>query len=217
MRTDSVNLSGQAIAAASDYIKRLYGTEYSTVRKFKTKSAGAQEAHEAIRPTDITRESVGGSDYDQKLYDLIRRRTLASQMSPAKLENTTIKISFGDKAVEFTAKGSVIVFDGFLRVYGGGKQDDILPTLALADTLALASAEARQTFNRPPARYTEGTLVKKLEELGIGRPSTYAPTISTVQKRGYVLKEDRNGVERSYQELTLRLGVIKAEIKKQIT
>ena len=140
MRTDSFNLSSQAIAASADYIKRLYGIEYSHVRKFKTKSAGAQEAHEAIRPTDITRESVSGSDYDQRLYDLIRRRTLASQMAPAKLENTTITIGINDGEKQnnssktndklvFEAKGQVVLFDGFLRVYGGGKDDTILPTV----------------------------------------------------------------------------------------
>lgn len=217
MRTDSVNLSGQAIAAATDYIKRLYGADYSTVRKFKTKSAGAQEAHEAIRPTDITRESVGG-EYDQKLYDLIRRRTLASQMSPAKIEKTVITINFGNKELVFEAKGEVIIFDGFLRVYGGGKQDpDTLPTLAVADTLDLASAEARQTFNRPPARFTEGTLVKKLEELGIGRPSTYATIINTIQSRGYAVRGESEGVEREVIVLTKYSNTVDKEIVTEKT
>ena len=208
MRTDSVNLSSQAIAASADYIKRLYGIEYSHVRKFKTKSAGAQEAHEAIRPTDITRESVSGSDYDQRLYDLIRRRTLASQMAPAKLGNTTITISVNngeekqnnssktnDKLV-FEAKGQVVLFDGFLHVYGGGKDDTILPAVKSGDQLQRHSVEARQVFARPPARYTEGTLVKKLEELGIGRPSTYATIMNTIQTRGYAEKGDSEGTPR---------------------
>ena len=196
MRTDSVNLSGQAIASATDFIKRLYGPDYSTVRKFKTKSASAQEAHEAIRPTDITRETVTSDERDQKLYDLIRRRTLASQMSPAKLEKTTISIDIqGNDTLRFEAKGEVITFDGFLRVYGGGK-DEILPKLHSGDTLETHEVTARQTFARPPARYTEGSLVKKLEDLGIGRPSTYATIIDTVQTRGYVEKGDSEGQTR---------------------
>ena len=196
MRTDSVNLSGQAIASATDFIKRLYGPDYSTVRKFKTKSASAQEAHEAIRPTDITRETVTSNEYDQKLYDLIRRRTLASQMSAAKLEKTTISIDIqGNDKLHFEAKGEVITFDGFLRVYGGGK-DELLPKLHIGDTLETHDITARQTFARPPARYTEGSLVKKLEDLGIGRPSTYATIIDTVQTRGYVEKGDSEGQPR---------------------
>ena len=196
MRTDSVNLSGQAIASATDFIKRLYGPDYSTVRKFKTKSASAQEAHEAIRPTDITRETVTSNEYDQKLYDLIRRRTLASQMSAAKLEKTTISIDIqGNDKLHFEAKGEVITFDGFLRVYGGGK-DELLPKLHTGDTLEAHDITARQTFARPPARYTEGSLVKKLEDLGIGRPSTYATIIDTVQTRGYVEKGDSEGQPR---------------------
>ena len=196
MRTDSVNLSGQAIASATDFIKRLYGPDYSTVRKFKTKSASAQEAHEAIRPTDISRETVTSNEYDQKLYDLIRRRTLASQMSAAKLEKTTISIDIqGNDKLHFEAKGEVITFDGFLRVYGGGK-DELLPKLHTGDTLETHDITARQTFARPPARYTEGSLVKKLEDLGIGRPSTYATIIDTVQTRGYVEKGDSEGQPR---------------------
>ena len=202
MRTDSVNLSGQAIAAATDFIKRLYGPDYSTVRKFKTKSASAQEAHEAIRPTDITLETASNNSYDQKLYDLIRRRTLASQMSPAKLEKTTITIDIkgeklpkSKKPAQFEAKGEVITFDGFLRVYGSNK-DELLPKLQSGDEVNSHDITARQTFTRPPARYTEGSLVKKLEELGIGRPSTYATIIDTVQTRGYVEKGDSEGQPR---------------------
>ena len=224
MRTDSVNLSSQAIAASADYIKRLYGIEYSHVRKFKTKSAGAQEAHEAIRPTDITRESVSGSDYDQRLYDLIRRRTLASQMAPAKLENTTITISINDGEKQnnssktndklvFEAKGQVVLFDGFLRVYGGGKDDTILPTVKSGDQLQRHSVEARQVFARPPARYTEGTLVKKLEELGIGRPSTYATIMNTIQTRGYAEKGDSEGIPRD----VILLQLIDNKVEREIT
>ena len=228
MRTDSVNLSSQAIAASADYIKRLYGIEYSHVRKFKTKSAGAQEAHEAIRPTDVTRESVSGSDYDQHLYDLIRRRTLASQMAPAKLENTTITISINDgekqnnssKANDklvFEAKGQVVLFDGFLRVYGGGKDDTILPTVKSGDQLQRHSVEARQVFARPPARYTEGTLVKKLEELGIGRPSTYATIMNTIQTRGYAEKGDSEGIPRDVILLQLIDNKVEREIIQEKT
>ena len=165
MRTDSVNLSRQAIAASRTYITQHFGADYSHSRTFTTKSAGAQEAHEAIRPTDIARESVAGSSYDQKLYDLIRRRTLASQMAAAKLENTTITISIdstqlrSEKTLVFEAKGQTVLFDGFLRVYGG-KDSTILPSVSQHTTLELTQAEARQVFARPPARYTEGTLVK---------------------------------------------------------
>ena len=228
MRTDSVNLSSQAIATSADYIKRLYGIEYSHVRKFKTKSAGAQEAHEAIRPTDITRESVSGSDYDQRLYDLIRRRTLASQMAPAKLENTTITISINDEEKQnssgktndklvFEAKGQVVLFDGFLRVYGGGKDDTILPTVKSGDQLQRHNVEARQVFARPPARYTEGTLVKKLEELGIGRPSTYATIMNTIQTRGYAEKGDSEGVPRDVVLLQLIDNKVEREIVQEKT
>lgn len=233
MRTDSTNLSGQAIAAAKDFITRAFGPEYSQVRQFKTKNASAQEAHEAIRPTDMSVEKASSNEYDQKLYALIRNRTLASQMAPAKLENTTVTISIlradGSNVVfealspspasqqetrdsnttarngdilTFEAKGQVIIFDGFLKVYGGGKKDpDILPELSTGDMLALREATARQVFARPPARYTEGSLVKKLEELGIGRPSTYATIIDTVQTRGYVVKGDGEGTPRDIIEL----------------
>ncbi|QQS21497.1 type I DNA topoisomerase [Candidatus Saccharibacteria bacterium] len=216
MRTDSVNLSGQAIAAAADFIKRLYGVDYSTVRKFKTKSAGAQEAHEAIRPTDITRESVSGNDYDQKLYDLIRRRTLASQMSPAKLEKTTVSIAISTSKAVFEAKGEVVVFDGFLRVYGG-KDDTLLPPLSKGDTLSRYSVEARQVFARPPARYSEGALVKKLEELGIGRPSTYATIINTVQTRGYVERGENEGTPRDVVVLQLLESGVDREVVQEKT
>lgn len=216
MRTDSVNLSGQAIAAAKEYITRLYGHDYSTVRKFKTKNSSAQEAHEAIRPTDMAREQVSGNEYDQKLYDLIRRRTLASQMSPAKLENTTITVTISTREEVFEAKGQVIIFDGFLRVYGTSKEE-ILPDLAAHDTLNLYSVEARQIFARPPARYTEGSLVKKLEELGIGRPSTYATIMDTIQTRGYVERGESEGTPRDVIVLSLLDGELDREIVQEKT
>lgn len=218
MRTDSVNLSGQAIAAAADYIKRLYGHEYSQVRKFKTKSASAQEAHEAIRPTDMAREDVSGDSYEQKLYDLIRRRTLASQMAPAKTENTTVTINISTGKKVFTAKGQVITFDGFLRVYNiATKDEDILPPVQSGETLQTYSVEARQVFARPPARYTEGSLVKKLEELGIGRPSTYATIINTVQTRGYVERGESEGTPRDVIVLQLIDGSVEREVQQEKT
>ena len=197
MRTDSVNLSKQALAAAASHIKSAYGDSYSQVRAFKTKNSSAQEAHEAIRPTDMALERAASNEYDQKLYDLIRRRTLASQMAPAQLEKTTVTITVSTRDESFEAKGEVIVFDGFLRVYGGSKKDaDILPAVTDGDTLTLQEASARQVFARPPARFSEGSLVKKLEDLGIGRPSTYATIIDTVQTRGYVEKGDGEGTPR---------------------
>lgn len=218
MRTDSVNLSGLAIAAAADYIKRLYGHEYSHVRKFKTKSAGAQEAHEAIRPTDISREDVSGDSYEQKLYDLIRRRTLASQMAPAKTENTMATITISSGKQVFTAKGQVITFDGFLRVYNiATKDEDILPPLQSGEDVQAFQVEARQVFNRPPARYTEGSLVKKLEELGIGRPSTYATIINTIQTRGYVERGDGEGNPRDIIVLQLIDGSVEREVQTEKT
>ena len=197
MRTDSVNLSDQAVASAATYIKEAFGPEYVEVRKFKTKNASAQEAHEAIRPTNMALEKGSSNEYDQKLYDLIRRRTLASQMAPAKLEKTTVTITISSRMEKFEVKGEVVIFDGFLRVYGGSKKEaELLPAMSSGDVLDLESANARQVFARPPARYTEGSLVKKLEELGIGRPSTYATIIDTVQSRGYVEKGEGEGKER---------------------
>ncbi|MCX6728749.1 MAG: type I DNA topoisomerase [Candidatus Saccharibacteria bacterium] len=218
MRTDSVTLSGQAIASAANYIKKQFGDKYSQVRAFKTKSAGAQEAHEAIRPTDISRESASSNAYDQKLYDLIRRRTLASQMASAKLEKTvvTIKITPGDQV--FEAKGEVILFDGFLKVYGGSKKDaEILPKVKTDDILVLNTATARQVFDRPPARYSEGSLVKKLEDLGIGRPSTYATIINTVQVRGYAVKGENEGNPRDVICLQLQSDKITRDIETEKT
>lgn len=216
MRTDSVNLSGQAIAGATEFIKRLYGPEYSTVRKFKTKNSSAQEAHEAIRPTDMSLETASNDEYDQKLYDLIRRRTLASQMSPAKLEKTTVTITISTDKRVFEAKGEVIVFDGFLRVYGASKEE-ILPPLKAKDSLDASTIEARQVFARPPARYTEGSLVKKLEELGIGRPSTYATIIDTIQTRGYVERGEGEGEPRDVIVLQLLESGVDKEIIQEKT
>ncbi len=218
MRTDSVNLGGEAIAAAADYIKRAFGEEYSQVRKFKTKSASAQEAHEAIRPTDMSQERGSSNEYDQRLYTLIRNRTLASQMAPAKLEKTVVTIAISTAKEVFEAKGEVIIFDGFLRVYGGSKKDaDILPAVASGDTLDLKTATAKQLFARPPARYTEGALVKKLEELGIGRPSTYATIINTVQVRGYAEKGEGEGTPRDVIVYSLKDGEVVREVVQEKT
>ncbi|HET8883987.1 MAG TPA: type I DNA topoisomerase [Candidatus Saccharimonadales bacterium] len=204
MRTDSMNLGNEAIAAAANYIKSTFGEQYSQVRKFKTKSAGAQEAHEAIRPTNMAAERGSNNEYDQKLYALIRNRTLASQMAPAKLEKTVVTITISTASQIFEAKGEVIIFDGFLKVYGASKKDaDILPAVTSGDTLALQTATAKQVFARPPARYSEGSLVKKLEDLGIGRPSTYATIINTVQVRGYAEKGEGEGTPREVIVYTL--------------
>ena len=213
MRTDSVNLSKQALAAVANYIEGAYGKEYVNVRAFKTKNSSAQEAHEAIRPTDMGQEKASSNEYDQKLYDLIRRRTLASQMAPAKLEKTTVTITVSTRQEVFEAKGEVIIFDGFLRVYGGSKKDaDILPPFKSGDTPSLTQATAKQTFARPPARYSEGSLVKKLEELGIGRPSTYATIIDTVQTRGYVEKGEGEGAPRE----VIVLSTVGTEVEREI-
>lgn len=213
MRTDSVNLSGQAIASAKDFIISTFGEQYSQVRQFKTKNSSAQEAHEAIRPTDMALEVGSSNEYDQKLYNLIRNRTLASQMAPAKLEKTTVTIAISSGDKKFEAKGEVIVFDGFLKVYGGSKKEaDILPAMTSGDLLGLNEASAKQVFARPPARYTEGSLVKKLEELGIGRPSTYATIIDTVQTRGYVVRGEGEGTEREAIVLTLKQNDVNREV-----
>ena len=204
MRTDSVFLSGQFIASSQNFIKKTYGDDYSQVRSFKTKSASAQEAHEAIRPTDVSKIIVTGDEYDQKLYDLIRNRTLASQMASAKIERTTVTINISSNSHTYQAKGEVIKFDGFLRVYGGGSKDpDFLPSLRANQSVNAIKTTARQMYSRPPARYSEGSLVKKLEELGIGRPSTYATIIGTVQARGYAEKGEGEGEEREIIELNL--------------
>lgn len=208
MRTDSTTLSGQAIAAAGSYIEKHYGQQYHQVRQFKTKNSSAQEAHEAIRPTDFNNLNAGSDSQQQKLYQLIWQRALASQMAPAKIERTEVTIDISTKPEKFIAKGEVLKFDGFIKVYGGGKDDIILPDLSVGTELKVDQIKATETFTRPPARYSEASLVRKLEELGIGRPSTYAPTISTIQTRGYVEKSDLVGQERTINELTLKAGTV---------
>lgn len=222
MRTDSVNLSDQALETAKNEIIKLYGEEYSAQKQYKTKSKGAQEAHEAIRPTDLGVASTDGDRQENKLYELIWKRTISSQMSNAKLKKTVVTIDVSTCEQNFTARGEVLVFDGFLKVYMESTDDedeekkDILPPLTVGDKLKLDNIEAVERFPYPPARYTEASLVKKLEELGIGRPSTYVPTISTIQKREYVIKEDRPGIERKYSYLQLKEIKISEETKEEI-
>lgn len=202
-RTDSLNLSSEAIAAISNYIKQAFGENYVQVRRFHTKDASAQEAHEAIRPTNIAQEVAGKNDYEKKLYQLIRTRTLATQMKNAVVAKTTVDITPStDPELHFTAKGEVVIFDGFLRIYGKNK-DTLLPQLNVGDQLNVHNLIAKQTYSKPPARYTEGSLVKKLEELGIGRPSTYASIINAIQVRNYVTKGESEGTERNLQEIIL--------------
>ncbi len=211
MRTDSLNLSDQAIKEAANQIEKAYGKAYVETRKFKTKSASAQEAHEAIRPTDMSCDSVEGESNQQRLYDLIWKRTLASQMADAKIERTVASIAISTTDEKFIAKGEVLKFDGFLKVYleGTDEEDEkeeakMLPPIEEGQSLALMQCSASETFSRPPARYTEASLVKKLEEMGIGRPSTYAPTISTVQDRGYVEKKGLEAKKRSARLMVLK-------------
>ena len=214
MRTDSVNLSKEAQNAALNEIEARYGADYAQARNFRNKSKGAQEAHEAIRPTDLRRDKVA-VDYDQmRLYELIWKRTIASQMSDAKLERTVLKINADQHNETFTARGEILTFEGFLKVYLEGVDDEeeeaqgILPPVNEGDDLQLKSLVSTQRFSRPPYRFTEASLVKKLEELGIGRPSTYAPTISTVQNRGYIAKGTVEGTQRSYQQFSLENGAV---------
>jgi len=215
MRTDSVNLSNEALAAAKDAILDNYGKEYSQTRNFTGKSKGAQEAHEAIRPTDMKLQSPQLERDQAKLYELIWKRTLASQMSDAQLERTNVKIKASTHSEEFSANGEVVKFDGFLKVYlegtddeEGEEQDGMLPAMKVGEPLQNVYISATERFSRPPYRYSEASLVKKLEELGIGRPSTYAPTISTIQNRGYVEKGTVEGSERKYAQLVLEGGKV---------
>jgi DNA topoisomerase I len=217
MRTDSTNLAGMAINAAQTYITKEFGAKYSKVRQFKTKSASAQEAHEAIRPTDFRKATAGSDEQQKKLYNLIWQRTLASQMSPAEIEKTEAAITISTRPEQLVAKGEVLVFDGFLKVYGGGKDDVILPPIKTRQVLDLSSMTATQTFSRPPARFSEATLVKALEEMGIGRPSTYAPTISTIQTRGYIEKTDLEGTERMLRILEVKGERLEVREEKVIT
>ena len=226
MRTDSVNLSSLAINASKETVLSLMGKDYVKVRQFATKSKGAQEAHEAIRPTYMEKQSVEGSQQEKKLYDLIWKRTIASQMSDAELEKTTAVISISGMNDTFVATGEVIRFDGFLRVYKESYDDDaeqqedesrLLPPLKKGQTLERKEIIATERFTQHPPRYTEASLVRKLEELGIGRPSTYAPTISTIQQREYVEKGDKPGVERKYDVLTLQEDTITDQTKTELT
>lgn len=227
MRTDSVNLSDTALKAAETEIRATYGDKYHKRRQYRTKSAGAQEAHEAIRPTYFDQHAIEGDSADRRLYDLIWKRAIASQMSEAAFEKTIAKIRVSTRKEELVANGEVLKFDGFLKVYFESTDDEdvagddagntLLPPLTKGQTLGLQKMDATERFTRPPARYTEASLVKKLEELGIGRPSTYAPTISTIQNRGYVVKEDREGRQRAYRVLELEGATIHAVTKTEIT
>lgn len=217
MRTDSTTLSGFAINAAEAFIKKSYGDKYHHRRQFKTKNESAQEAHEAIRPTDFAKQTAGDDAQQQKLYNLIWQRALASQMAPAETEKTEVTIGISTRPEKLLGKGEVLKFDGFMKVYGGVKDDTILPPVEKGQKLDLASMSATETFSRSPARYSEASLVKKLEELGIGRPSTYAPTISTIQAREYVEKADLEGKERTVQTLTLIGGAVAEEDVTEIT
>jgi DNA topoisomerase-1 len=226
MRTDSVNLSETALQAAATEIKSAFGEKYHHLRLYKTKSAGAQEAHEAIRPTYFSQHTVTGDSSEQRLYELIWKRAIASQMSEALFEKTTAQISISKRNEKLIAEGEVLKFDGFLKVYLESSDEDdsddsekagMLPPLAKGQELFAKELSAIQRFSRPPARYTEASLVKKLEELGIGRPSTYAPTISTIQNRGYVVKEERDGKQRSFVAITLEKGAVTKETRTEIT
>jgi len=227
MRTDSVNLSETALDAAQQEIVSAYGDKYHQLRKYKTKNASAQEAHEAIRPTYFNNHTIDGESAEKRLYELIWKRAIASQMSEAQFEKTTAKISISSRKEELTANGEVMKFDGFLKVYLESEDDEdeaqqdgentMLPPLSRGQRLALQEMSATERFSRPPARYTEASLVKKLEELGIGRPSTYAPTISTIQNRGYVVKEEREGKVRAFRVLTLKGDSIVKENKTENT
>ncbi|MGV8093876.1 MAG: type I DNA topoisomerase [Mangrovibacterium sp.] len=225
MRTDSVNLSSLALNTAKGKILSLHGERYLKTRQYKTKSKGAQEAHEAIRPTYIDHEEISGSAQEKRLYDLIWKRTIASQMADAELERTTITIKISNSPELFQAVGEVIRFDGFLKVYmestdneeENGESKTLLPAVNVNQELRVESIQATERFSQKPPRYTEASLVKKLEEQGIGRPSTYAPIITTIQNRGYVVKEDRPGVERQFIQLTLEHNKISEKVKTEIT
>lgn len=225
MRTDSVNLSGQAIGQAKAMIINTYGEEYSKIRQYKTKSKGAQEAHEAIRPSDLNKSKISGDSSQQRLYDLIWKRTIASQMADAEVERTNIEIEISGKKEVLSAKGEVIIFDGFLKVYMESVDDEngnedtkgMLPQVRKGQKLDLFEMLAMERFTQPPTRYTEASLVKKLEELGIGRPSTYAPTISTIQKRQYVEKGENEGSKRKFQLVCLKEGKLKERIDSETT
>ncbi|MCF8334968.1 MAG: type I DNA topoisomerase [Bacteroidales bacterium] len=223
MRTDSVSLSNAAIGSAKKIIQKKFGEKYLKTRQYQTKSKGAQEAHEAIRPTYMNNMEVSGSEAERKLYNLIWKRTIASQMSSADFEKTTIKINISNDPHQFVAKGEVLIFDGFLKVYMESTDEEkeeeskgLLPEVKRGQKLSYKIIKAIERFTHHPPRYTEASLVKKLEELGIGRPSTYAPIISTVQERGYVVKEDRYGTPRNYREIVLEKSAIKEETRTEM-
>ena len=225
MRTDSVNLSELALGTSRETIVSLMGERYAKTRQYATKTKGAQEAHEAIRPTYMANQSVEGTSQEQRLYELIWKRTLASQMADAELEKTTATISISGMEDVFVAVGEVVTFDGFLRVYKESYDDDaeqesenrLLPQLVVGQQFTNREIQAVERYTQAPPRYTEASLVRKLEELGIGRPSTYAPTISTVQQRGYVEKGNREGVQRTYEVLKLTAGKIKESTRTEMT
>lgn len=223
MRTDSVNLSGDAVKSASNYIESTFGADYSKSRSYSTKSKGAQEAHEAIRPTNLANSSVEGERNQMRLYDLIWKRTIASQMSDAQLERTTAEIVISNRKEKFVAKGEMIKFDGFLKVYLEStddeteEQDGMLPNLVEGESVSSREINAIERFSKPKARYTEASLVKRLEELGIGRPSTYASTITTVQNRGYVVKGQSEGVKTPYVLLSLKDSQVEESVKTEKT
>jgi len=213
MRTDSTNLSKLALAKSREVIISEFGGKYSKTRQFKTKSKGAQEAHEAIRPAYPDTSTITGNQNEKRLYELIWKRTIASQMADAEIERTTITIAMNNSPVAFSATGEVVIFDGFLKVYAesadsenGDDEKSMIPPVKKGMQLFYDTISATQKFTLPPPRYTEASLVKKLEELGIGRPSTYAPTISTIQNRGYVMREDRPGEKRQLKIITLSKG-----------
>ncbi len=224
MRTDSVNLSSLALNTAKKEVTESYGEQYSKVRNYATKSKGAQEAHEAIRPTYMSAHTAGSTAQEKKLYELIWKRTIASQMADAELEKTTATIAIAGSEKRFVAVGEIVKFDGFLRLYMESSDDeateqdtDLLPPLSANEPLLLEEATATERFSQRPARYTEASLVKKMEELGIGRPSTYAPTISTIQNREYVEKKTVEGTERNYNQISLKKGKIEDKIHTEIT
>ena len=225
MRTDSLNLSEEALAGAKQAIESNYGKEFSKTRVFKTKNQSAQEAHEAIRPTNFNVNSAGKDERENKLYDLIWKRAIASQMADAQIEKTVATIDISTQDDNLVATGEVIKFEGFLKVYtestddenGESEQKGMLPPINVGQDLDLNEMKAKEGFSRHPARYTEASLVKKLEEMGIGRPSTYAPTISTIQKRDYVVKESRDGHERAYKEVVLKKDNVAVLDKKENT
>ncbi|MDR2810278.1 MAG: type I DNA topoisomerase, partial [Tannerellaceae bacterium] len=225
MRTDSFNLSDLALGVAKETILNTYGDSYYKFRTYSVKTKGAQEAHEAIRPTYIAEAEINGTAQEKKLYELIRKRTLACQMADAELERTTISITISNRKEKFVATGEVVVFDGFLQLYNESSDDEneheaekenrLLPVVHPDESLVMNEIVATERFTQRPPRYTEASLVRRLEELGVGRPSTYAPTIQTIQNREYVLKGDKEGVERPYEILTLKNRKIVEKEKKE--